>query len=114
MTRIVFYKKNNQFVAVESNGHTGYDEIGKDIICATISTAVQTCIHGMLIVVGIKGFYLKRDDDKGELEFRLPKELSKENQDKCQLLFETMYETLLDIQDGYSKYLLMEVIEDVY
>ena len=113
MTTAKIFKKNNKFVAIKLQGHTGYDEIGKDIVCATISTAVQTCIHGMLIVVGIKGFYLKRDDD-GELEFRLPKELSKENQDKCQLLFETMYETLLDIQDGYSKYLLMEVIEDVY
>lgn len=114
MTTAKFFKKNNKFVAITVQGHTGYDEIGKDIVCATISTAVQTCIHGMLMVVGIKGFYLKRDEDKGELEFRLPNDLSKENQEKCQLLFETMYETLLDIKDGYSKYLLMEVIEDVY
>ena len=114
MTKVVIYKKNNKFVAIKAQGHTGYDEVGKDIVCATISTAIQTCIHGMLMVVGIKGFYLKRDEDEGDIDFKLPKELPQDSADKCQLLFETMYATLLDIQDGYPEYLLMEVIEDVY
>ena len=114
MTTVKFFKKNNKFVAVECSGHTGYDEEGRDIVCATISTAIQTCIHGMLTVVDIKGFYLKRDEVKGELSFKLPKNLAEDQAEKCNLLFDTMYETIKDIQDGYSKYLLMEVIEDVY
>ena len=65
-------------------------------------------------VVDIKGFYLKRDEVKGELSFKLPKNLAEDQAEKCNLLFDTMYETIKDIQKGYSKYLLMEVIEDVY
>ena len=114
MTTIKFFKKNNKIVAVDCSGHTGYDEVGRDIVCATISTAIQTCIHGMIMVVGIKDFYLKRDEEKGELIFKLPTNLAKNQIEKCNLLFDTMYETIKDIQDGYSKYLLMEVIEDVY
>ena len=114
MTKVYFYKQNNKFVAIKAQGHADYADFGKDIVCAAISTAIQTCIHGMLMVVNIKGFYLKRDEDKGDIEFKLPKNLNQESFDKCQLLFETMYATLLDIQDGYPKNLLMEVIEDVY
>ena len=114
MTRIVFYKKNNQFVAVESNGHTGYDESGKDILCASISSIMQSAILGMMKVVGVKDYKYKINEDKGSLKFRLPDNIDKSLLDKCNILFETMYVSLLDLQQDYSNYLLMEVIEDVY
>ena len=115
MIKITIEREDDDRIkSISSTGHSGYAEEGKDIVCSAVSTAIQTCIHGMLMVVGIKGFTLKRDEDKGELIFRLPNHLNSVDADKCELLFNTMYETIKDIQDGYSKYLLMEVIEDVY
>ena len=42
MTVIRIGKKNGKIVSVECDGHTGYGVEGEDVVCAALSSIVQT------------------------------------------------------------------------
>lgn len=54
MIKAVFYKKNNQITSFEISGHACHGEYGNDIVCAGISSAVQTVINGITECAKIK------------------------------------------------------------
>ena len=45
MVRANFYKCNGNFVGFKISGHTGYAVSGKDIVCASVSSAVQLTVN---------------------------------------------------------------------
>lgn len=45
MIRAVFYKSKGLFSGFEISGHAGYDEKGRDIVCASVSSAVQFAVN---------------------------------------------------------------------
>ena len=112
MTKIKFFKKGDKFVGIECSGHTEYADFGKDIICASISSIVQSCYLGLSKVLKINMNLNK--SDSGYIKFELPKNIDNVDMDKSQVLFETLYVSIKDLCEGYSKYISMEVIEYVY
>ena len=48
MTKVVISKKDNKIFEVECDGHTNYGEKGEDIVCASLSSIVQTAVLGLL------------------------------------------------------------------
>ena len=67
MTDITITKKANRIVKVECSGHTGYGEEGEDIVCAALSSVVQTALMGLLAVARVKVDY-HRDDKKRHID----------------------------------------------
>ena len=113
MTKIKFYKSKDKFVGFEISGHTGYNQYGKDVLCATISGITQSTTLGIRDVCKINA-NISRDDDSGYLKVELPNNLDKQTFDKVQVLLETLYVSINDLCLGYSKYISMEVIGNVY
>ena len=110
MTDIKFFKNNGNFIGFESSGHTGYDEYGKDILCATISGITQSVVLGLTKVLKLE-IELKRNDKKGYLKVELPKDIKSNDLQQAQVLLNTLYESIRDLNLGYSSYISMEVIE---
>ena len=110
MTKIKFFKNNNNFVGFECSGHTGYEEYGKDVLCATISGITQSVVLGLTKVLNID-IEFRRNEKKGHLKVELPHDISSEKMLGAQVLFNTLYESMNDLCEGYSNYILMEVIE---
>ena len=48
MIKVRISKKNNIIESIKCNGHAGYDEYGKDIVCASFSTMIITTINAIL------------------------------------------------------------------
>ena len=48
MTSIKVLKENEKIVNVTINGHTNYDDYGKDIVCASVSTIATTTINAIV------------------------------------------------------------------
>lgn len=113
MTKIKFFKNKDIIVGLESSGHTGFDSFGKDILCATLSGIVQSSYLGLSKVLGI-AVNLTRNDKEGYMKIELPSELSKQLLEKSQIIFLTVEESIKDLMSGYSQYISMEVIENVY
>lgn len=41
MINAEFFKKNSGFIGFKISGHSGYSDSGSDIVCASVSSAVQ-------------------------------------------------------------------------
>lgn len=45
MIRAVFYRSDGLFSGFDISGHAGYAEAGSDIVCASVSSAVQFAVN---------------------------------------------------------------------
>ncbi len=45
MIQAKFYKKNGKFSGFRISGHSGYADVGEDIVCASVSSAVQFAVN---------------------------------------------------------------------
>lgn len=109
MTKIKFYKTNNNYFKIEAMGHTGYADCGKDILCASISSILQSGALGLKNVLNLNPKIENTVD--GYILIELP---NKQNLESAQVLFLTMLESIKDLQSGYSDYIKLEVIDNVY
>ncbi len=96
----------NRFVV---DGHSGYEEIGKDIVCANVSTATQSVILGMSELLGIR---LNIIIDDGHLECEIPEISDQLVLEKVNILLETMVLTLRQAEAAYSEYVKMIEVEE--
>ena len=113
MTNIKFFRYNNRLVGFECLGHTGYEESGKDVLCASISTITQSIALGLRDVCNIDTL-ISRDDEMGYIKVEIPKDLSSDKLSGASVLLDTLFVTIKDLVEGYPKYIKMEVIEYVY
>lgn len=111
MTKIVFYKKADDYVGITVDGHTGYGHSGNDILCSAISGIVQTGVLGVIKVLKIKAQYTT-DEERGFLELKVTGKVG-DKRDSLNVIFETMKAGLEDLRSEYSKYMKLEV-ENVY
>jgi len=107
MTKITITSQNGQIVAFEVTGHTGYGKHGQDIVCAAISTIVQTAEVGIVTYLGISANVTKHDD-AGYMSLHLPKHLTAHQMQHAQTLLQTAKLALKELLGQYSKFLKME------
>lgn len=108
MTKVFITKHNNSIIQIECDGHTGYGMEGEDIVCAALSSIVQTAILGLLQVVGVN-VNLKRDDKKGYLKASLSTSMDKATRHNCDIILNTMLLGIADLNEGFSDFIELEV-----
>ena len=109
MTDVTVTRKNNHIVAVTASGHTGYGESGEDIVCAGISTLIQSALLGLLQVAQINVKYTVNEQE-GSLKFTLPENLTDAERHDADVILNTMLCGLQDFYTEYSDYINLEVI----
>ena len=90
-------------------GHSGYDESGKDIVCAAVSTATQSVILGLSEILGVR---LNLIIDDGRLECELPEIFDENILDKSNILLETMLITLRQAANEYLEFVKLIEVEE--
>lgn len=108
MTDIIITKHNNSIIKVQCSGHSGYGESGEDIVCAGISTLVQSALLGLLQVCGINVNYTV-NEQQGQLQFSLPQQLTDSERHDADIVLNTMLVALDDFYQEYSDYMNLEV-----
>ena len=105
MTTVQFLKNKSGWLGYYCFGHSGYAKAGNDIICASISTAVQMTATGITAIKKIKAEVVVVEE---RAQFSLVlNEPVKEAQD----MIEMLYVTIQDLVKQYPKYVKLEVIE---
>lgn len=114
MTNIKIFKNDEGIInCVTCMGHSGYAEYGEDIVCAGVSSLVQTAVLGLLMVAKVNAD-LQRDSEIGYLKVKLPDNLTDSELHDCQVILQTMLCGLSDLRETYSDFINLEVIENVY
>ena len=107
MTKITILKKNGYIYEYQVKGHSGYAVEGSDIVCSAISVASQMALVGLKEVLKLDVF-----DDIKDGYMRV--ELKDFKNESAQSMLSAMVLTFEDIEKNYSRYVKMEVKEDVY
>ena len=108
MTHVTVFKKNNEITEVVCDGHTFYGEKGEDIVCAALSSVVQTAALGLMTVAGVN-IDLERDDERGYLRMTLPDNLTETERMKASVILDTMLMGVSDLYEGFSDFIELEV-----
>ena len=108
MTKVTILKKNQNIFEVECDGHTNYGERGEDIVCASLSSIVQTAVLGLLMIAELE-LDMKRDDEAGYLKFTLPENLFDKQEIQASAILDTMLCGISDLYETFSDYIELEV-----
>ena len=108
MTKVIILKKNNKIFDIECDGHTNYGEKGEDIVCASLSSIVQTAVLGLLMIAELE-LEMIRDDEKGYLKFTLPEKLTQKQDIQACAILDTMVCGISDLYESFSDFIELEV-----
>ena len=106
MTRCEFFTENDRITGFSISGHSGYEEDGKDIICAYISAVVTMAEATINDVCGAKAKVRVKEED-ARITLTLP--VSCDEEETVQAVLAGMMLTLCSLRDDYPDYI--EVLE---
>lgn len=109
MTEAKFYKSTKGYTTIECIGHTGYAESGSDIVCAAISSLINSTLVGLKKVLQVK-VKVKQIDSAGYIRIDIPKESVGDN--GVEILVSTCMESIKMLSRDYRDYIKWEVIDD--
>lgn len=95
MINIKITKENDFVKEVIIKGHSGYDEIGKDIVCASVSSIATTTLNAIIRLDSDLVDYKSQD---GFLEIKL-----KKNDRVINILMNNMIDLFKDLVEDYPK-----------
>jgi uncharacterized protein len=84
------------------NGHAGYDEEGKDIICAAVSVTAYTAVGALGELAGITDCYTEAD---GHMFCSVPADISQEQKRIIRIILETTVIGFKQIELEYMEYI---------
>ena len=106
MTSCEFFTENDRITGFSVSGHSGYEERGKDIVCAYVSAVVTMAEATINDVCGAKAKVRVKDED-ARITLTLP--VSCDEEDAVQAVLAGMMITLCSLRDDYPDYI--EVLE---
>lgn len=84
MIKARFFNNKGCCFGFEISGHAGYAEKGHDIVCASVSSAVQMACNTITEIIGA-GAYVGRENDK--ISLRLLRGNEKSKADDAEVVF---------------------------
>ena len=109
MTKIIIRKdKDGSYRQLSCTGHTGYENAGKDIVCAAVSVLVINTVNALEELAG-EQFTVKQDEASGSLKCLFETPL----QERSVFLLDAMVYGLQHIQEEYGKRYLQVKFEEV-
>ena len=95
MVRIKTEKDNNKYIKIVFKGHAGYEDYGKDIVCAAVSSTMLCTVNAIYLISDDSINVIQNDD-----EFIV--EVIKDN-DITNKLINNMINCLKDLEKQYPK-----------
>ena len=94
MIKVILTKKDDNVNKVIINGHAGYDDFGKDIVCAAVSSTVITSVNSCLTIDNESISY----EDKNGLDIKVLKD-----DDIITKIINVMITNLYELEKAYPK-----------
>ena len=107
MIKAEFFTKKGSIVKFVLDGHAGYSD-GDDIVCASVSSVAWATLNGMEKVAEIKFGY---ETGEGYIYFVLPEDINENEKVSADLLLDTLYLYLKELEDQYPDYIKLTKLE---
>ena len=86
---------DNLIKKVKVTGHSGYDDYGKDIVCASVSSIVITSVN---LIYKLNKDIIRVIEDKGLIEINVLKE-----DETINMVLKNMIDMLKELSNDYKK-----------
>ena len=106
MISVEIIKKNGSYKEIECSGHAMYDDYGKDIVCAGVSTLVINCFNS---IEHFTDDFVSSSSENGITKLCLKDNIS----EKTELLIDSMLLGLDQIKSNYGKKYLKISVKEV-
>ena len=106
MIKCEFFTEDERITGFTVSGHSGYEESGKDIVCAYVSAVVTMAEATINDVCGAKA-KVRVGEDEARITLKLPKSCDEEETVQAVLAGMMLY--LCSLRDEYPDYI--EVLE---
>ena len=116
MITITFFKRDGVYYGFKETGHAGFDDAGKDIVCAAVSAMTMLIINAIEISYESNVEY-SIDEDTADIEVRVPSALPENSDDEAKRfavsgLLGAYFLQLIDVLEDYDEYLDVNEVED--
>lgn len=102
MTHVEMLCEGNLFIGFKMKGHAGYNTSGPDILCASLSTASQLIINGIIDWTGVDiDDVLHEEQVEAIVDFEIPFFLASPTTQQLFKSFEMFVEQLVEQYKGY-------------
>lgn len=102
MTHVEMLCEGNLFIGFKMKGHAGYNTSGPDILCASLSTASQLIINGIIDWTGVDiDDVLHEEQVEAVVDFEIPFFLTSPTTQQLFKSFEMFVEQLVEQYQGY-------------
>lgn len=95
MIRITLIQKENELEQIKLRGHAMYDDYGKDIVCAGVSSILTTTVNAIL-KFSKEAITIEDQNDEFVLTINQKDEITKK-------LIANMVELFYELEDSYPK-----------
>ncbi len=107
MIKVDIFKRQNSIFKFNMEGHANYSE-GDDIVCAAASSAAWMTVNGIENAANIKCGY---ETGEGYLSFILPDDLTQNEKTKTDLLLNSFFLYIKELESQYSKHIKVTELE---
>lgn len=97
MIKINISKKDNKIDSIFIKGHALYDESGKDIVCASVSSVAITTVNA---IIRLKSDAINYEEKDGYLKIVIVN-----HSDVIDLLIDNMLSLFEELESQYEKYI---------
>ncbi len=104
MTTVTFHSAEGRIDGFVVEGHSGFDQEGRDIVCAAVSAVVSLVECTVNDVLGLEA-PVKVRERKARISLKLPNGLNGENEHTCQSLLAGMLVYLRALGEQYPEHL---------
>ena len=109
MIKAVFYKKNDKYFGFSLNGHAGYADYGKDIVCSAVSALAFNTVNSIETFTKCKVIEAEEDSANGRISVIFPDGTAED----AALLIDSMLLGIRAIEEQYgSKYVKLTEVKE--
>ncbi|MED4552006.1 YsxB [Lysinibacillus capsici] len=101
----IHHDENRHVSAFEFSGHAGYDESGKDLVCAGASTIAIGTVNAIYALLQIQPEIKQAAEGGGYLKVDLPSDIEPEVDAKLQLIVQVMTAQVYSMVQNYGQYI---------
>ncbi len=107
-----FFESDNKIEGFVLSGHAESGPAGHDLVCAASSALAIGTTNNLYRLLSIEPRVNLNEDEGGFLELYLPLNLAEKQGEHAQVLLESLYYSLLDVQEAHGEYISVSKIKN--
>lgn len=105
-------KENKEIKGFILSGHAESGPFGHDLVCAASSALAIGTVNNLDRILADTPIINLDKIEGGYLELNLPLQMSRKEQEQAKLLLESLYYSLLDIEEEHGQYITVKRLKN--